>query len=309
MLIVLPTPAFADPPEAWGGGKLGAGVAIGLDGAALVQTQLEIDGRVEIGPVALRADLDAHLPPGPLEGPFAAPTVWPPEVLALRVGRGVGPDVRAGVLVPELGIEGYDPDQNDFASFSLVWGLENGQLLGGEPGLWLTDQLRLSAFGGQDLAWGAPIVGGGLSGAIGAVETWSGGFWLPTEAYWLVLCGNRIAVTDEVWINAELDAGGAAGRPMAGGQLGLTFQPGDLGGAIRIEHQQVDREWLLQRYDIALAARTAMAADVRLWLRDAWGVVLEERVLLGDEGPSLLGTVLVTVRTPGEPTGSITAGD
>jgi hypothetical protein len=311
MLLALgPAAAWAEPPpeplfgpSTWFGGKVVSGFRLAPDGASLVASEVEADARVEAGAVGVGADLDVHLAEAPFgASPAPRPTLLPPEVLFVRIGRPVGVDLRAGVTVPELGVECWDPDQNDFASYSLGWNLENGQMLGLEPGVWVADGLRLFAFAGQDLSWGTRTVGGGLSGALGRdVQTWSGGFWLPQERYLLLISGNQISVVDEVWVTAEIDGGFAAERPILGGQLGLTVDGGVVRAAVRVEHQRVDRTWLARRYDVALASPTAMTAALGLWARDAWGLVLEARERLGPGGPTFEGTVLLTARTPGEP--------
>ncbi|MEZ4238429.1 MAG: hypothetical protein R3F59_20215 [Myxococcota bacterium] len=299
--------AAAAEPDVWLGGKLITGIEHQSDqGLVLGASEAELDVRVDGGWVAARADLDLHLASAPLpDGPWAV-TAWPPEVAFLRLGdAGPGsPDVRLGVVSPELGVEAWDRDANDFASFSLGWNLLDGQVLGVEPGVWVGPDTRLFAFGGQDLLFGAPQVGAGVSGAVGdALSTWTGGFWMPTERYWLLVSGNQLALDDTVWLTAQVDVGDAELHPMVGGLVGLTLDLAPFGAAIRFEHQSVDRGFLAARYATVLPFTTAMTAALRLWHRDTVGVVLEgrERLLRRAAGPRFDVMLTVAVHRAGEP--------
>jgi hypothetical protein len=156
--------ARAGDVETWFGAGATTGVTVG-DSASTILSQVEFDARAATSDVFFRLDLDLHLAPIAFSDPGAAelPPAWPlpPEWAMVQFGRGTY-HLRAGVTNPNFGLQEWDERSNYFATYSIGWGLQNGQNLGIEPGVVFDSGAEVFAFGGYDLAWMTPVTEGAV---------------------------------------------------------------------------------------------------------------------------------------------------
>ncbi|MEQ1501441.1 MAG: hypothetical protein ABMB14_04380 [Myxococcota bacterium] len=301
--------ALAAETEGWVGGHVTTGLQVDQDqGVGTILSQVELDARAETSGVYFRLDLDYHFDPlffsaDNSEYQLGPHYPLPPEVALVQFGDKY--HLRAGVVNPNFGLQGWDEKETYLPTYTYSFALTNGQILGIEPGITFDDGTGLFVFGGYDMGFQVPDVGFGVSTEQDAFGTWSGVFWLPTEDYVLLLSANEVYPADWLWLTLEIDAGLASGGGIAGGELVASLWPESIvGGALRVERQMTDTkaQAALTALEIPMAPLTALSAGLRIDPASALHLALEAKETLPDDGAAnFTGTFLVTVMAPGEP--------
>lgn len=221
MLVLLLTslPALAEDGLIWAGVAGDSGLRVGPDGPSALVSQVEFDFRAAKGPLFFRLDLDAHVDPN---DPFYTYPI-PPEEAFLQIGRGAF-RVRAGVSNPNIGLSEWDSWDNYLPTHPLNFELMCGQVLGADVGT-TVGAWEFAAFGGQDLAWGTPVVGAYAATEGAVASTWSGINVWPGMGYYAVLPAVEFYPADWLWLDVDGIAALADGSPFAGGQLVANLFP------------------------------------------------------------------------------------
>jgi hypothetical protein len=155
----------------------------------------------------------------------------------VQLGRGTY-HLRAGVTNPNFGLQEWDERSNYLATYSIGWGLQNGQNLGVEPGVVFDSGAEVFAFGGYDLAWMTPVTGAGVTSEQDSWGTWTGAFFMPLYGYALLVTANEVYPLDDLWLTLELDGGLVGDHPIYGGQVVVNLFPDRLvAGALRFDKQ------------------------------------------------------------------------
>jgi hypothetical protein len=185
--------ALAYGADGWIGG--GSSIEIGYDGgsAALVGGgEVELDARLEAGPMFLRLDYDLKYDlfnPGLANlGTYAGPVPLPEWAIA-QFSFG-GPRLRLGILNPAIGLEDWDDRLNYLptTSASFDWGL--GRFAGADAGWTLESGVDLFVYGGYDVDYEAVGVGAGVLYEGDALGVWSGFAAYPSlQQYQLIPSG------------------------------------------------------------------------------------------------------------------------
>lgn len=221
LVALLPVVARAEEPLLWAGVGGDSGLRVGADGVSGLTSQVELDVRAASGPVYLQLDLDAHVDPNVPEF-YTYPI--PPEEAFVQVGRKAF-RVKAGVSNPNVGLSGWDAWENYYPTHPLNFDLLCGQVLGADVGVNTESGWELAAFGGQDLAWAAPVVGAYAATEQDAFGTWSGAMVWPTLGYFAAFPSVEVYPTGWLWVDVDGVAGMAEGHGFGGGQLVLNILP------------------------------------------------------------------------------------
>jgi hypothetical protein len=294
--------------DVWVGGGASTGLQ-GVEGVGVstVLSQVEIDAQGGNDTVSFRLDLDYHFDPFFLTDPaqndgyeIKPHYPYPPETAYVQLGQDTL-HLKLGVTAPAIGLQSWDEKDDYLPSYSNGWGVMGGQVLGGEPGITLGDGSEIFLFGGYDLSWLSPTVGGGFASEQDSWSTWSGVFVLPDPAYSYVLAvaAFEFYPADALWVTIEPQGGVAGGGALYGAELVGNISPETMvGGAVRAEYQHLsdDASATLGVPMPELAFSGALRADPKDWLH----LALEGKESLPGGGGSAFftGTFLVSVWTP-----------
>ncbi len=184
------------------------------------ELQAEVDVAVTAGSLVADVQLDVKYDPFAKEfAPFL------PEKASLAYGTDTW-GVEGGMIVPALGLEGWDTWDNAFPSFSNTYTYGSiGHMAGGSMS-YAAGPGKVFAFGGVDFDRDASAVAGaGFTADTDAWSTWSGvAAWPELEMYTGFA---NLSTTPVAWLGVALDSSGGmvAKNPWASGQVVLTGLP------------------------------------------------------------------------------------
>ena len=274
LALLCSSPALAadDSDFVWAGAGWDAGLVAGPTDVAALPTQVELDVQAAKGPLWFRLDLDVHVDPNlPREGSFYVAPV-PPEEAFVQIGRR-HLFLKAGVSNPSMGLQEWDAWANYLPAYSTTWAVQPGQVLGGNGGWRTSGGTVLGVYGGQDLGWGAPIVGAYVASEQDAFSTWSGVAAWPTMGYYAAFPSVELYPADWLWVDVDGAVGLVKGAGFGGGQLVLNFFPeSEPNPVIRLEKLVDPKGALRNDEDIGLdLPDTAFAVGMNVnpadWLR------------------------------------------
>ena len=184
------------------------------------ELQAELDLAVASGPLAADVQLDVYYDPfGDEFLPFL------PEKASLAYGTDTW-GVEGGMIVPALGLEGWDTWDNAFPSFSNTYTYGSVGHMAGASASYNAGPGTIFAFGGMDLDRDdAAVTGAGFTADTDSWSTWSGVAAWPTIDTYTGFA--NVSTTPVAWLGVALDGSGGlvAKNPWATGQVVLTGLP------------------------------------------------------------------------------------
>lgn len=215
--------------DVWVGGGASGGITVDPAGVSFPLAQGEVDFRVATDLLYFQLDADLHIDPN-VPGVARYPT--PPEWASLQIGRETY-HLKVGVNNPAIGVQAWDEWDNYLPTYSQSWQFQPSQIVGLEPGMTLSDGSEVFVWGGFDLGWNAPNVGGGYASEQDAWSTWSGVYAYPsldcgtgTSGTYLGAVGAfEVYPADALWLTADGTGGMACGSGFASGQLIVNVLP------------------------------------------------------------------------------------
>jgi hypothetical protein len=212
------------------------------DQFTLQPIEAEFDVAGETGILSFRADLDVRVDALGVtteDGEFGFTPPLGPEWAMVQIGR--REYVRFGVTNPQIGFEDWDPWVNYLPTYGILFnGASPGRNLGVEVGIVSEGGVDTFLWAGQDLEWGYPMAGAGVSYAGDAFGTWSGVVAYPTAENAIDGSKGTYATFDSfefypataLTVTLDGGAGVVTGKPFAGGQLFLNALPEEIFGVV-----------------------------------------------------------------------------
>ena len=189
------------------------------DGDVAGEIQAEVDVAVSAG--AFTADVQLDMKYDPFAGEFAP---FLPEKASLAYAADAWA-IEGGMIVPALGLEGWDTWDNALPSFSNTFTYGSVGHMAGANASYNAGPGKVFAFGGIDLDRDTAVTGGGFTADTEVWSTWSGvAAWPTIETY----AGfANLSTTPVAWLGVAVDGSGGtvAKNPWATGQVVLTGLP------------------------------------------------------------------------------------
>lgn len=133
--------------------------------------------------------------------------------------------IEGGMMVPALGLEGWDTWDNALPSFSTTFNHGSVGHMAGANASYNAGPGKVFAFGGIDLDRDTAVTGGGFTADTDAWSTWSGVAAWPT----IEKCTGfvNLSTTPVAWLGVAVDGSGGTveKNPWATGQVVLTGLP------------------------------------------------------------------------------------
>jgi hypothetical protein len=210
--------ATALAADGWIGGGVEGKVAYDDDARALDPGgQVELDARLESGPIFLRLDYDLEYD----LGAGLTNVGWGPEWAMVQIGR-EGPRARLGVVNPNVALEDWDDRLNYLPTTSACFTWGAGRVLGADLGWQVADGPDVFVFGGWDLDYaelGASwTAGAGVFYEGDRASVWSGVVGYPLLHRYFAIPSAEFYIGDSATLAVDTMAGTVDSNPVFTGQ-------------------------------------------------------------------------------------------